>query len=472
MSIRTRLALGMLALLAVVLAVVGVLLYTLVRAQVEAQVADELNRTADEFAVLATQGVDPATGQAFTDPERLIEVALTRLVLAPHEGAVGYVDGELEWEADPIITLRPEDDPELRARLDEIALLDHGALDGLTTERGEYRFVVTPVRFLGNERTGALVKVVDMAAQRGLVDSMLRQYVLVAMASLVLASVLAWFWVRRLLRPLGALRDTAERISESDLAGRVPVHGTGDLAALATTVNHMLDRIETGVHAQRQLVDDVGHELRTPVTIVRGHLELMDPDDPADVRATSAVATEELVRMGGLVDDLILLAKSAQPDFVRPAWTEVATLTDSVLDRARGLGERRWKIARIAEGEAWLDAGRITQAWLQLAANAVKYSEPGSPVSIGSAFVRGRLHLWVSDAGIGIRREDLSVIRTRFGRAAGVRGRIEGSGLGLAIVASILDAHDGDLAITSTPGEGSTFVLDLPIGPHHAREDT
>lgn len=134
-----------------------------------------------------------------------------------------------------------------------------------------------------------------------------------------------------------------------------------------------------------------------------------------------------------------------------------------MLEKARALGDRRWRLARIAATEAYLDPTRITQAWLQLAANAVKYSEPGSTVTLASSLERGMVHLSVGDEGIGIHADELDRIRERFGRGRGSAGH-DGAGLGLSIVESIVAGHDGRLDITSEPGLGSTFTIVVPMG--------
>ncbi len=461
-SIRWRLISGLLALLLVVLSVVAATLYTLVRQQVEERVADEQHRVAVEFEVLATEGVDPDTGQPFTEPRALLGTMLERTALPPSAGIFGIVDGEVRWTAAEGVPLRAEADPELVAFAKERATGD--VVEGhLETEQREYRYLVAPVTFVGSPQTGALVYVTDMDAERQPLDHMIIDYVWVALASLVLSSVIIATWVRRLLRPIGWLRDTATAISEEDLSERVPVKGEDELAQLATTVNQMLDRIETGVSAQRALLDDVGHELRTPVTVVRGHLELMDSDDPEDVRAVRAIALDELDRMGVLISDLLTLAKAHQPDFLDRRPTELALLTDTVLTKAKALGDRTWIMSTVAEETADIDPERITQAWLQLAVNAVKYSDDDTSIQIGSRVSFGEAYLWVADRGIGIAPEELEVVRARFGRATGVRGKVDGSGLGLAIVDSIATAHGGRLDIDSTPGVGSTFTIVIPL---------
>ena len=246
------------------------------------------------------------------------------------------------------------------------------------------------------------------------------------------------------------------------------MRGSDDLSALAGTVNGMLDRLESAVGAQRELLDDVGHELRTPLTIVRGHLELMDAADPDDVTATRALVLDELDRMRRLVDDLLTLAKAEQPDFVVAELVDVARLTDETLAKASTLGERRWVLDELADAEAALDPQRVAQAWLQLAANAVQYSEAGSTVGMGSRLAGGELWLWVRDEGVGIAESERERIlnRTVLGRDG------TGTGLGLAIVSSIAKAHGGRVDVQSTMGEGSRISIVIPTeAALHEEED-
>ncbi|OLO66652.1 sensor histidine kinase, partial [Actinomyces oris] len=288
-------------------------------------------------------------------------------------------------------------------------------------------------------------------------------YAAAAVFTVALVTGLAWFAVERLLRPIEQLRRATESIGEEDLTTRVPVKGRDDLTALAEAVNRMLDRVQTSVEAQRNLLDDVGHELRTPIAVVRGHLELTDPSDPEDVRQTQLLAIDELDRMGMLVNDLILLAKSVQSDFVTPTDTDVAELTELVFDKSLALGERRWKMESAAFTRAMIDPTRITQAWLQLVANAVKYSEHCSTVSLGSAVRDGHLQMWVTDEGIGIAPEDIDLVRQRFKRTAGAQELASGAGLGLSIVETIVAAHGGRLDIRSEVGRGSVFTMVVPL---------
>ena len=402
--------------------------------------------------MLATRGVDPATGAPFAGPSELLRTYLERTVVGPGEGEVAFVGSAVRWVASEDVPLRPEDDAELIAAATPWATGDEIILERLRTAEGNYHLLLVPVKF--PSETGALLHVVDRR--------------LVTMALVVF---LAWLVVGRLLRPIEELREAAESIDERDLTTRVPLRGNDDLTALSATINRMLDRVQHSVEGQRQLLDDVGHELRTPITVVRGHMELIDAHDPADVRQTRDLVLDEVDRMGVLVNDLLMLAKAGESDFVRPQWSDLATLTDQTLEKARSLGDRVWRLDRVASSEAWLDPGRITQAWLQLAANAVKYSAPGSVITLGSRLHRGEVQLWVRDQGIGIAPEQLAVVRERFGRTSEAQSHASGAGLGLSIVESIVAAHGGRLDIESEPGAGSTFTINLPLGPERAGEE-
>ena len=136
----------------------------------------------------------------------------------------------------------------------------------------------------------------------------------------------------------------ARSITDTDIRRRIPVHGTDEVSRLATTFNSMLDRLEQAFALQRNLLDDAGHELRTPITIIRGHLELMG-DDPAEHKETVALVTDELDRMSRMVDDLLTLARAAQPTFLRLDVVDLRQLLRDVHAKAEALGARDWQLA-------------------------------------------------------------------------------------------------------------------------------
>ena len=230
-------------------------------------------------------------------------------------------------------------------------------------------------------------------------------------------------------------------------------------------MNAMFDRLEAAVSGQRRLLSDVRHELATPITIVRGHLETLDPDDAAEVAATRALLLDELDRMSGLVDDIEVLA---DPDgaFVHLAPTDVGDLTRAVFAKVSAVRGHAWRLTETAETVAALDAARVTQAWIQLADNAAKFSAMGTPVAIGSVATDGSVEFWVADRGPGVPAESRARIFERRGRADEGRG-IRGSGLGLPIVAAIAAAHGGEVTLRSSPA-GSRFGISVPLAGKRA----
>ncbi|WP_323741243.1 HAMP domain-containing sensor histidine kinase [Microbacterium sp. VKM Ac-2870] len=223
-----------------------------------------------------------------------------------------------------------------------------------------------------------------------------------------------------------------------------------------------LDTPDALFDAQRRLLDDVRHELKTPITIVRGHLELMDPEDPVDVGATRALGIAELDRMTRLIGDIDLLA-AAESDNFTMGDVDLAALTQRVSELVTVIGGHGWSLEQEASGIIHGDHDRLLQAWLQLADNAAKYTPSDSPIEIGSAVHPSGAQLWVRDHGAGIAPAVRHRIFRRFDRGTGKRS-VGGSGLGLAIVDAIAKAHGGHCVVADTPGGGATFTIEIPIG--------
>lgn len=222
------------------------------------------------------------------------------------------------------------------------------------------------------------------------------------------------------------------------------------------------DRDETAYEAQRRLLDDVRHELKTPITIVRGHLEVMDPNDPADAAAIRDLGMAELDRMTRLIGDIDLLA-AVETDKFTMSEVDLAQLTQRVGELVTVIPDHAWSVEQTADAVIRGDGDRLLQAWLQLADNAAKYTPAGSAIEVGSAVHAGGVQLWVRDHGPGIPPALRHRIFRRFDRGTGKRS-VGGSGLGLAIVDAIAKAHRGHCAIADTPGGGATFTLEIPVG--------
>ncbi|MFC4082064.1 sensor histidine kinase [Amycolatopsis samaneae] len=197
------------------------------------------------------------------------------------------------------------------------------------------------------------------------------------------------------------------------------------------------------------------------VGIIRGHLEVMG-DDPAERAEVVRLCTDELDRMARIVDDLLLLAKAEQPDFLRPERVSVPELTSDVDAKARAIADRRWTLESVGEGDAVLDPQRATQAVLQLAQNAVQQTGAGALIRVGSSVAGDTVSFWVADTGPGVPAGHAERIFERFVR--GEAGERSGAGLGLAIGKAIAEAHHGRAWFRSAPGVGATFGVALPVG--------
>jgi two-component system, OmpR family, sensor kinase len=305
------------------------------------------------------------------------------------------------------------------------------------------------------------IRAVDIGADLDPVTAAVTTYWVAAVAVLAAIGVVGWFVAGRLLSPIRELRNAADAITLIDMSPRLSPEGNDDISDLSRTVNSMLDRLEGSVDVQRQLLDDVRHELKTPITIVRGHLEMMDADDPADVENARDIGIAELDRMTRLVDDIDLLA-TVEGDAFTMVDVDLATLTSRVGELVGVIPHHVWSVETQADGHILGDRDRLLQAWLQLADNASKYTPAGSPILIGSALDADGARLWVRDHGPGIAPAFRHRIFRRFDRAQGKRS-VGGSGLGLAIVDTIAKGHGGGCAVTDTPGGGATFTIHLPL---------
>lgn len=286
----------------------------------------------------------------------------------------------------------------------------------------------------------------------------------VTLVVLAIALVGAWIATKRMLKPLRLLTDTARSISDTDLTRRIPVRGDDEIAELTTTFNEMLDRLQASFDSQKDFLNHAGHELRTPLTIIRVNLEMLS-EEPEEQTKTVQILTDELDRMSRYVNDLILLAKAEQPNFLVLETVDLTAFTEEIYLKATALGERNWQLEKIGKGKIVCDRHRLTQVLMNLVQNAIQETKPGFEIAIGSEMKNGMARFWVRDTGIGINSEAHQIIFDRFIRCPTARKRFEGMGLGLAIVKAIVEAHGGRVELKSEMNLGSTFTVIIPIDP-------
>ena len=328
---------------------------------------------------------------------------------------------------------------------------------------GEVIYVVQPIRVDGEVR-GQFAIAHLAAGERQ--EAMAGVFIFgkVAAGLVTVAFLLAWLCTGRLLRPVKDLAVAARNINETDLTQRINVQGTGELAELTIAFNAMMDRIQTAFDSQRSFINDAGHELRTPITIIQGHLELMG-DDPEEQAEALDIVMNELDRMGRLVNDLVLLMKAERADFLQLESVNIPAFTQVLYDKARTLAERDWQLQIDTEGRMVADYQRLTGALLNLLNNAAQHTHAADRITLGCRDRGEWVTFWVQDTGEGIPEADRARTFERFARVQHAQRRSEGSGLGLSIVRAIAQAHGGDIALESRLGEGTTLTLSLPRQP-------
>ena len=334
-------------------------------------------------------------------------------------------------------------------------------------ERGaqDYLLAGRPL-VLGSETIGG----VELAAPLAPVRDIQRQVLFVLILTAALATIIIglgfWFLIGKTLEPVRRMTGTAAEISREDLSRRIAYQGPPDeLGELAGTLNGMLARLESAFGAQDRFISDVSHELRTPLTIIKGHLQVLDREvdpDPALVKKEHALVLDELDRMNRLVEELLTLARLQRTDVLEWGSVDLDNLLSTLTSQGEHLGKRLWAVDQLPGVTIQADQDRLTQAFLNLMQNAVRHTDPDTPIALGGAVADGHVRLWVRDEGAGMAPEVRERVTERFFHGPLQDGA--GLGLGLAIVAGIAEAHGGKLEIESELGKGSTVTLVLPHG--------
>ncbi|HWL65025.1 MAG TPA: HAMP domain-containing sensor histidine kinase, partial [Actinomycetota bacterium] len=399
------------------------------------------------------------TGRPFDGRvRRIFEVFLERNIPARHEAQLTYVDGQPYLRSRSVVPYRLDQDETLTQRWANIEESDRGQVD---TPGGPIEYLAVPVRSEG-ETAGVFVVAVFRELWLDEIDPAIVGAAGVGAIVVLIGSFLAWRLADRILGPVEKVTEAARGISESDLRGRIEITGADEIARLAQTFNEMLDRLERAFSTQRRFIDDASHELRTPITVIQGQLDVLG-DDPEDRRKTLEIVMDELERMSRFVTDLLLLARADQPDFLALGSVDVSTLSEEVFTKAQSLAPRDWRMDDIGRGLMIGDRQRLTQALIQLAQNAVQHTHEGDVISMGSSVSDGHVRFWVSDTGPGIPPSEQSHIFDRFHRGHPRTASSEGAGLGLSIVRAIAEAHHGRVDLNSRLGEGSSFSIVLPV---------
>ncbi len=304
------------------------------------------------------------------------------------------------------------------------------------------------------------------------VESVLRQALLSLIfwttVALFFMAFLSVFLLRRALAPVKQITSTAQEIeASSDLERRVGYVGPNDeIGRLAGTFDHLIAHLNQVFSAQKRFIADASHDLRSPLTVVRGNVDMLKRNLPEAERGESLRAIEsETKRMSKIVDDLLLLAEIESDHVIPQARVDLKVLVIDEVRRAKQTAGGRSITLEHADGiEIRGDGYRLRRMLGNLLDNAIKYTAEDGHISISLLCEGAEARLKGSDDGTGMAPEDLPHIFDRFYRAEKARSRESGgTGLGLAIVKSVAEQHDGRVAAASQPGKGSTFTVWLKI---------
>jgi heavy metal sensor kinase len=290
--------------------------------------------------------------------------------------------------------------------------------------------------------------------------------------TLILVLAGGQFLARRAMRPVLAAARSAERITVTNLSERLPPYpGDDEFGTLLSTFNRMIERLETGVRRIQRFTQDAAHELRSPLAILRGELELSYQHDrlPDEVRDGLQKSLDRTIAMSKMVEDLMLLAQSDAGQFaLKRTPVQFDVLVRDVMEDVHILAEDRDIAVAVEHCDPVAcmgDEPLLRRLLLNLADNALKYT-PAGRITITLKGQDARLEFSISDTGIGIPESDLPHVFDRFYRVDASRSRDNGgSGLGLAICKWIAVVHGGDIHIDSTVSRGTTVTLTLPLSP-------
>ncbi len=322
---------------------------------------------------------------------------------------------------------------------------------------------------------GVLVNIVQVGTSLEPLEETMHEVLLILLvtvpAGLLVSLAGGWFLAGRALRPVETITQAARRIAAGDLTQRLagPV-SSDEIGRLAATFNEMIARLEQSFRQVRQFSTDASHELRTPLTVLKGETELAlrRPRSVEEYRAVLESSLEEIDRMARIVEELLFLSRADQGQITMAmAPVRLEAVLEEIHRQAEVLGqsnEVRVTLEKLEEATVLGDELRLRELLLNLVDNAVKYSHRGGTVGLALVREHATARVTVRDPGIGISEAEQARIFDRFYRTEAARAHHRsGTGLGLAICQWIAEAHGGAIEVHSSPGQGSTFTVMLPV---------
>jgi heavy metal sensor kinase len=380
------------------------------------------------------------------------------LQVADNSGMVVWRSANLTLDSLPTIAKYEAEG----ARIDEEKLLSHYWL------RGERHRIVMMRSDIANVTAAYPLSEIDATLRR------LFAMMLYALPLVLVASVwTGWFIAGRSLRPVDDIVRLARKITASNLEQRLaPSHNNDEVGRLVETLNEMIARLESSFTQVKQFTSDASHELKTPLAILMGELEvaLRRPMTENDYKATLASCLEEVERLTHVVQGLLELSRAETgQSIIERKPVRLTTLVADVCDDVLLIAETKGvQLSTDLQPDIQIigDKVRLHQAVLNVVENAVKYTLSGGSVRVELRRVEDEVRLFVSDTGIGIAQEHIPFLFDRFYRVDRARSKsIHGTGLGLAIVKWIVDVHYGSIKVVSTEGVGTSMQITFPSAP-------
>jgi two-component system, OmpR family, sensor kinase len=345
---------------------------------------------------------------------------------------------------------------------------------------GQYRAIAVSVP------QGTLVSALSLNPTNDTLSSLRKIELFASLAVLLALCVLTTLFVRRGLRPLREMAGTADTIASGDLSRRVPLDQTvtkDEVGRLGVALNKMLTQIESAFAEKsaseerlRQFVADASHELRTPLTSIRGYAELLGKggfsDEASRMKALNRIE-DEAARMGGLVEDLLLLAELDRGRPLRSEAVNLHRICADAVDDSLAVAQSHHQLTLMPGGPVVVvgDAERLAQVAHNLVRNALAHTPAGTKVGVATRAQSGMGVIEVSDNGPGIPPEEAARVFDRFYQGDKSRSGA-GTGLGLAIVHAIAEALGGTAEVRAAPGGGASVVVRIPLAPPHVAAKT
>jgi signal transduction histidine kinase len=425
--------------------------------RLDERIEQALNQEVQEFQLLV-DGKNPDTAEPFGDNiEAIFQVFLRRNIPITDEYTIALLPDRFYASVPTRLPPLIRANSRMVKHWQNLTVNERGKIV-VASESIVYR--AEPITING-EIKGVFVVAISEANQRQEIQEAMLIIFHLTMIAVAITSILAWIFAGKILTPLRLLTKTAQAISENNLNQRIPVEGNDEVTQLSLTFNEMLNRLQSAFVTQQKFLSDVSHELKTPITIIQGHLEVMG-NTPADRQETKELVFDELERMNRLISDLTLLAKSEQPNFVKLDLVKLENLTQEIYSKVQAIAKRQWLLESVGQGNVLVDRQRLVQAMTNLAQNATKHTKSQDIIAVGSRIKQNWLYLWVRDTGTGIAESDRQRIFQRFQTGSQNNG-VKGTGLGLSIVSAIAKAHGGKIELFSRLGQGSQFTVVIPM---------